>query len=85
MGATLNRRPYVVSSARAHRAVYVRAHFVDRTDFDADYRLNPLLRQNCESQPSAECVRRRAVAALMKTHAISAGDLETHPDRTNRV
>ena|ERR1700719_3435497 len=29
----------------------VRAHFVDRTDFDANRRLNPLLRQTCESHP----------------------------------
>jgi hypothetical protein len=29
----------------------VRAHFVDRTDFGANRRLNPLLRQTCESHP----------------------------------
>lgn len=29
----------------------VRAHFADRTDFDANCRLNPLLRQTCESHP----------------------------------
>jgi hypothetical protein len=29
--------------------------------------------------------KRRALTVFMKTHIISAGDLENHPGRTNRV